>query len=121
MQPVILVALGGAIGSAARYAVYRLMGAGAWPWPTFVVNVAGGLLMGVLTGWLLARGGPEPWRLFLGVGILGGFTTFSAYSLDIVAMLERGQAAGALGYALASMLVATAALAVGLWLARLIA
>ncbi len=116
----LLVALGGAIGAAARYGVYRLVGPASWPWPTFLVNVLGGLLMGLLTGWLLARAGPEALRLFLGVGVLGGFTTFSAYSLDIIALLERGDLVGALGYALASLVVATAALAAGLWLARLV-
>lgn len=120
MLPFLLVAAGGAIGSLARYGVWRLTGAAAWPWSTFVVNVSGGLLMGVLTGWLLARGGPEELRLFLGVGILGGFTTFSAYSLDIVAMIERGNWLGAGLYGLASMLVAALALGLGLWLGRMI-
>ncbi|MFN3592189.1 MAG: fluoride efflux transporter FluC [Thermaurantiacus sp.] len=121
MLPFLLVAAGGAIGSVARYGAWRLAGAAAWPWSTFVVNVSGGLLMGLLTGWLLARGGPEELRLFLGVGILGGFTTFSAYSLDLVAMVERGDWGGALLYGLASMLVAALALAVGLWLGRQLA
>jgi CrcB protein len=118
MLPLLLVAAGGAIGSLARYAVWRIAGAHIWPWSTFVVNVSGGLLMGILTGWLLARGGPEPLRLFLGVGILGGFTTFSTYSLDMVAMVERGDLAGALLYGIGSMLVAALALAAGLWLGR---
>ncbi len=120
MLPVLLVAAGGAIGSVARYGVYRLTGAAGWPWPTFLVNVAGGLLMGLVTGWLLARGGPEPVRLFLGVGVLGGFTTFSAYSLDIVALIERGAWGAAILYALASMIVAALALAAGLWLGRML-
>jgi CrcB protein len=120
MGPFLLVAAGGAIGSAVRYGVWRLVGAAGWPWSTFLVNVTGGLLMGLLTGWLLARGGPEPVRLFLGVGVLGGYTTFSAYSLDMIAMVERGDWAGALAYGLASMLVAALALAAGLWLGRML-
>lgn len=103
----------------ARLGFGRLVGAGsAWPWGTFGVNVVGGLLMGLLAGWLAARGGSEQVRLLLGVGVLGGFTTFSAFSLDVMLLIERGQAGMAMGYALASVLAAVGALALGLWLAR---
>ncbi len=116
----LLVGAGGALGAMARYGVGRAVPAAGWPWPTFTVNILGGLLMGLLVGWLAARGGAgqEPWRLFLAVGMLGGFTTFSAFSLEMVLMLERGQTGQALLYAGASALLAALALMLGLWLMR---
>jgi CrcB protein len=117
----LLVGLGGAVGAMARFGFGRLLGVGgAWPWATFGVNVIGGLLMGLLVGWLAARGGSEQMRLLLGVGVLGGFTTFSAFSLEVMLLIERGQAGLALGYALASAVAAVGALALGLWLTRTI-
>ena len=118
MTSLLLVMLGGALGSGARY----LAGLVApWPWGTLGVNLIGGLLMGLLAG-LLARGaGGEPWRLLLGVGALGGFTTFSAFSLDAVTMLERGAFAAALGYVLASVIGSLASLYAGLSIARVAA
>ena len=97
MSNFLLVALGGGLGAAGRYGVSLALPAkpGEWPWATFSINVAGSLLIGLLAGWLSTRGeAGEPWRLFLGVGVLGGFTTFSAYSLDSVA---AGLAAVAIG------------------------
>lgn len=88
MTRFLIVAAGGALGSMARYGVGvlagRLMGPSAWPWGTLSVNIIGGLLMGALTGWLAFRGGAqaESLRLFTAVGVLGGFTTFSAFSLE---------------------------------------
>lgn len=103
----------------ARFGFGRLLGAGgAWPWGTFGVNVIGGLLMGLLAGWLAARGGSEQMRLLLGVGVLGGFTTFSAFSLEVMLLIERGQAGMAAGYALASAVASVGALALGLWIMR---
>ena len=120
----LLIALGGAAGAVARHLVsarlLRLFGPG-WPHGTLAVNVVGGLLMGLLVGWLAFRGGPdqqERWRLLLGVGFLGGFTTFSAYSLETVLMLERRDYGGAALYTAASVLLSVAALFAGLWLAR---
>lgn len=114
----LLVGLGGALGAMARFGVGRLVGPSDFPWATLAVNIAGGLLMGLLAGWLAARGGGEQLRLFLGVGVLGGFTTFSAFSLEVMLLLERGATGAAAGYVLASVLGAVAALALGLWLAR---
>lgn len=76
--------------------------------------------MGLLVGWLAHRGGAqaETWRLLIGVGLLGGFTTFSAFSLEVALMIERRQMGLALGYALASVIVAVVALFVGLWIMR---
>lgn len=122
MISLLLVMLGGAVGAGARHltgrATLALLGPG-YPYGTLTVNLVGGLLMGILTG-VLARhaAAGEPWRLFLGVGVLGGFTTFSAFSLDIVAMVERGQAGAAIGYALLSTVGAVLALVGGLALAR---
>jgi fluoride exporter len=120
-MPLLLVMLGGAIGAGARYLVGQAMlgwlGPG-FPWWTLLINVAGGLLMGLLTGVLLRWGLGDNWRLFLGVGVLGGFTTFSSFSLEAVTLAQRGAMAAAAGYVLASVAGAIAALVAGLWLAR---
>jgi fluoride exporter len=121
MNPIILVMSGGAIGAGLRYGLSRALpvSAGGWPWPTFAANVLGGLAMGVLTAWVL-RGdnSAEPLRLFVGVGVMGGFTTFSAFSLEMMQMVERGQMGLATGYALASVLLAVGALFVGMMMAK---
>ena len=120
----LLVMIGGALGSGARFLTSRAMI--AWlgpdfPYGTLAVNLVGGLLMGLLVGILARAGGSEDWRLFVGVGVLGGFTTFSAFSLDLVTMLDRGAVAVAIGYALASVIGAAIALFAGLTLARSVA
>jgi CrcB protein len=119
----ILVAAGGASGAVARY------GLGLWagrtlgtelPFGTFIANLLGGLLMGLLVGWLAFRGDAdqERWRLLLGVGALGGFTTFSAFSLETALMIERRHWEIAAIYVTASVLLSVAALFVGLFLGR---
>lgn len=118
----ILVMLGGAIGSAARFAVGRiamgLMGPN-WPWGTLAVNLIGGLAMGLLAGSLARIGdGGEHVRLLIGVGALGGFTTFSAFTLELVNMLERGDLFIGFGYALLSVVGAAVALFGGLLMMR---
>ena len=120
MVNLLLVALGGAIGAAARYGVSLAIPArDGWPWATFAINVSGSLLIGVLAGWLATRAGTgDPWRLLLGVGILGGFTTFSAYSLETLRLIERGEIVGAVAYALGSVIAGLAAVALGLALAK---
>lgn len=117
------VAVGGAVGSVLRYHVGRvvtnLSGPGnAFPWGTLAVNIVGSLAMGALVGWL-ARGSfnpqsAEPWRLFVGIGLLGGFTTFSAFSSELVTLVHRGQVGLAAGYAAASLIAGMAAVIVGL-------
>jgi CrcB protein len=115
---------GGALGAAARWGVGRLLPAsvlaGGWPSATLAVNLVGGLAMGLLAGWLSLRGGGhgQDLRLFLGVGLLGGFTTFSAFSLELMVMLERGRWGLALAYAGLSVVLAVAALALGLAIMR---
>ncbi|WP_334161384.1 fluoride efflux transporter CrcB [Phenylobacterium sp.] len=123
MQTLLYVGLGGALGALARYLVgvqaLRTFGSG-WPYGTFAVNTAGGLLMGLLAGVLAHRGGldQERWRLLLGVGVLGGFTTFSAFSLELALMLEKRAFTSAAVYALASVTLSTLALFAGLLVAR---
>jgi CrcB protein len=114
------VALGGAIGASARYltnvAILRGIGSG-FPWATVVVNILGSFLMGVLVVWLAER---DAMRLapFLLTGILGGFTTFSAFSLDAVALWERGEPMLAAAYVGGSVVLSVAALLAGMALAR---
>ena len=123
MIKLLLVALGGAVGSSARYLfgvqATRLFGAG-WPYGTLGVNVVGGLLMGLLAGWLAQRGGidQERWRVLLGVGVLGGFTTFSAFSLETALMIERRDYGAAAGYVALSVVLSVGALFAGLLLSR---
>ena len=120
MQGLLLVMAGGAIGAGLRYAVslfaaHRL--GAAFPWGTWIVNLAGGLLAGLLLGLIIARGGQaETLRLFVGVGLLGGFTTFSAFSAEASYMLLNGQLWLALAYVATSVLGALALLFLGLWL-----
>ena len=121
MTRFLIVAAGGALGAMARYGLGRLLPVTAgWPWPTLVANVLGGLLMGLLTGWLAFRAGSdnETIRLFAAVGLLGGFTTFSAFSLETVSMIERREFAMAGGYVAVSVVVSIAFLFIGLMLAR---
>ena len=113
----LLVMLGGALGSGARYGVGLMLGGARFPWGTLTVNLAGGLAMGLLIGALARGGGQEAWRLFLGVGVLGGFTTFSSFALDAVTLAERAPGLAAL-YVLGSVAGAIGGVAGGLALAR---
>lgn len=122
MPNLLIVMLGGAIGAAFRYQVGRValqqMGPG-FPWGTLIVNLLGGLLMGILAAIVIADGpGDRPLWLFLGVGVLGGFTTFSAFSLDLFAMLQRNELAIAGAYVGASVAGSVLALMIGYWAGR---
>jgi len=120
----LLVAGGGAIGAGGRHlvnqAALRIIGPG-FPWGTLIVNVVGSLAMGLLIGglvkWLPVSGG-QGFRLFVATGVLGGFTTFSAFSLDIAVMWQRGALVTAFGYVAASVLLSILAVFFGLWLMR---
>lgn len=121
MLNILLVALGGGLGAASRYGVSLAIPAraGEWPWATFAINVAGSLLIGALAGWLAMKGeAGEPWRLLLGVGVLGGFTTFSAYSLETMRLVERNDWLGATMYSLGSVIAGLAAVGLGLLIAK---
>lgn len=118
----LLVMTGGAIGAALRYWVGRVslqhLNPG-FPWGTFIVNLAGGLLIGLLAGTMFTRlSSDHAFWLFAGVGLLGGFTTFSAFSFDLFAMLEQGRYAIAVAYAGGSVAGALVLLCAGYWLAR---
>ncbi|WHU02681.1 MULTISPECIES: fluoride efflux transporter CrcB [unclassified Sphingomonas] len=122
MPPILLVMLGGAFGSAARYLTGKLtLGwfGPDYPWGTLAVNLIGGFLMGMLAGTLAKIGqGGEQWRLLIGVGLLGGYTTFSAFTLDLMNMIERGDYGMGLGYILASVVGSALALFAGLSILR---
>jgi fluoride exporter len=123
MTRLLLVAAGGALGASARWGAgvlaQRLAPGAAWPWATFGVNVLGGLLMGLLVGWLAARStGGDAVRLFAAVGVLGGFTTFSAFSMETALMIERKHLGLAAGYVAASVVFSVASLFLGLMIAR---
>jgi fluoride exporter len=128
MQGSLIVFLGAGIGGALRHAVNlacERLGAAAFPWGTLAVNVAGSFLMGVLAGWLAAKAEGEwthPARLFLGTGVLGGFTTFSAFSLDVALLWERGAPLAAVtGYVAGSVALSIGGLLLGLLLVRSLA
>lgn len=116
----LFVALGGGVGSWLRFATARLVGPTAFPWATLTVNVVGSFAMGLLAGWL-AKSGSEDGRLLLGVGVLGGFTTFSAFSLDFAMLVERGEIGTAAAYAALSLVAGFAGLFAGLALMRSLA
>jgi fluoride exporter len=122
MTVVLSVALGGALGSVARYLmaaqITRWLGAG-FPWGTLAVNVLGGLLIGVLAEAMALKWPVSPeTRALLITGLLGGFTTFSAFSLEVVALAERGALVSALAYVAASVALSVGAVVFGLMLVR---
>ncbi|QND64869.1 fluoride efflux transporter CrcB [Mesorhizobium loti] len=121
MFNLLLVVVGGGIGAGIRHltnmGALRLVGPN-YPWGTMAINIVGSFAMGLFIATLARRGGSNELRLFVATGILGGFTTFSAFSLDFATLWERGATLPAFGYALASVIGAIIALFLGLWLAR---
>jgi CrcB protein len=121
----LIVFLGGGLGAALRHginiAAARLLGT-AFPYGTLIINVLGSLAMGLVIEYFALKSGlPQRWRLFLTTGILGGFTTFSAFSLEAALLYERGQIAGAAIYVVASVVLAIGALFAGLAIVRMLA
>jgi fluoride exporter len=118
----LLVFFGGGLGATLRHAVNVACARGfgtAFPYGTFIINITGSIVMGLIAGYLAFRGeASQPWRLFLMTGILGGYTTFSAFSLDSALLYERGEIGLALFYVLGSVLFSIAGLFAGLALVR---
>ena len=112
----LLAALGGALGALARWGVATALthSPGGWPWATLLVNLTGCLLMGALVAVLTARSPEPPWaRPFLAVGVLGGYTTYSAFAVEVVGLVEAGAPVLAAGYVLVSLLGGVLAVAAG--------
>lgn len=125
MKEIALVAAGGAIGASLRHlvgmAMLRVAGM-SFPWGTLTINIVGSFLMGLFIELLARRlGASNEARLFVATGVLGGFTTFSAFSLDVAVLWERGAAGYAAAYVAASVVGALAALFAGLWVMRALA
>ncbi len=127
MTPYLLVFFGAGLGGALRHGVN--LGCARWcgpdfPWGTLIINVLGSGAMGLLAGWFAFKAG-EGWsqssRLFLTTGVLGGFTTFSAFSLDAILMWERGELGSAFLYIIGSVVLSLVALVLGLALVRSLA
>src|SRR5689334_4491146 len=122
----LIVFVGGGIGAALRHGFNigfaRVLGA-AFPYATLWENVSGSLAMGLLVGWFALRGGvPQHWQLFLTTGILGGYTTFSTFSLDVAVLYERGDNLGlAALYVVLSVALSIAGLFAGMAMVRVIA
>ena len=118
MRLFLLAAAGGAIGSGLRYLVSVFAArfvAVTFPWSTLFVNVVGSFLIGLAAEWALHRlGGTPEWRTFLATGVLGGFTTFSAFALDTAALWRTGASASAVTYVAASVVVSLAAVFAGI-------
>ena len=122
MNGLLYVALGGAFGASGRYGlglwIDRVSGSD-FPYGTMSANILGSFAMGLLVAWLALKGaGSESARLFIGVGLLGGFTTFSSFSLDAINLVRDKGISPFLTYVLSSVVISLLAIAVGLWLGR---
>ncbi len=123
MYALLLVVLGGGIGAGMRHGMN--LGVARWlgtdfPWSTFAINIIGSFLIGVVAAWFAFRNdaASQSLRLFLTTGILGGFTTFSAFSLDFALLFERGEIMAAVGYVVGSVGLSLLAIFAGLWVIR---
>jgi len=122
MQALLIVFLGAGTGGALRHLV-NVFGPSLWgrdfPWSTALINVSGSLAMGLLIGYLALRSDgslPQSVRLFLATGVLGGYTTFSSFSLDAMTLIERGQVGAAVAYVAGTIALGL----IGLWAGLLI-
>ncbi|AMB43866.1 fluoride efflux transporter CrcB [Methylobacterium sp. AMS5] len=116
----LLVFLGAGLGGVMRHGInfWAVRLGASFPWGTLGINVAGSVLMGIVTGWFALRGGPPQARLFVATGILGGFTTFSTFSLEAFTLMERGDGLAAIAYVLVSVLAGIGGLALALIVMR---
>ena len=122
MQPYLLVALGGALGAMARFAIgefFHERVPTTWPYATFLINVSGCLVIAAFLGFSSARAGLNPaWRYLFPIGFVGAYTTFSTYAYETQRLIERGAIGAAAVYLVASNLLGLAAVYLGLWLGR---
>lgn len=118
----LIVFLGGGLGAAFRHGVNVVVGralGNGFPYATFLINISGSLIMGLVAAWFAFKGdASQHWRLFLTTGILGGYTTFSAFSLDAALLYERGAIGLAALYVVGSVVLSIAGLFAGLYLVR---
>jgi fluoride exporter len=118
----LLVFIGGGLGTMLRHAINMICArwfGTAFPYGTFLINISGSVVMGLIAGYLAFKGdAAQPWRWFLMTGILGGYTTFSAFSLDSMLLYERGEIGLAAFYVVGSVVIAIAGLVAGLALMR---
>ena len=122
MKTTLLIGVGSFIGGAGRYLISKTIQTqilSSFPWGTFTVNVAGCFLIGAVMGWSLKSNLTENWQLFLTTGILGGFTTFSAFSLESIRLIQNGNAMIAIFYIALSVLVGLAATFIGFSLIKI--
>lgn len=122
MIMILAIFAGGGLGAALRHGVNVLCAKAfglSFPFGTMTVNIAGSALMGALIGWLALRSGASPLlRAFAATGVLGGFTTFSTFSLDVLVLVERGQTSTAALYTVVTLAGSIAAIFAGIWLVR---
>ncbi|THD42059.1 MAG: fluoride efflux transporter CrcB [Bradyrhizobium sp.] len=124
MQQILLVFVGAGLGGVLRHVLNQVVGRALgtdFPWATFIINVSGSLVMGLFIGWLAFRAGvgwSQHARLFFATGVLGGYTTFSTFSLETILLIERNQIGAALVYVGGSVLIGVFSLWAGLWLMR---
>ena len=118
MNSVLLVSLGGGVGSVLRYLAGMWIGSAAFPWATLAVNAVGSLAIGLFGGWAARFGWSDEMRLLLTTGLCGGFTTFSTFSKESLALAEAGRWCAFAAYAIGSVAIGIAAVALGYWVAR---
>ena len=118
MNSVLLVFLGGGVGSALRYGAGLAVASTTFPYATFAVNAIGSLAIGLFGGWAARFGWSDEMRLLLTTGLCGGFTTFSTFSKESLALAEAGRWIAFAAYAIGSVTIAIAAVALGYWITR---
>ena len=118
IKNILLVGVGGMLGSMLRYVIYMVSGNNAFPYATMVTNIVGSLLIGAIAGYATRNMAFAEWRLFLATGLCGGFTTFSAFSIECVQLLQQNRNIAAIGYACCSILFGVMAAFAGFFFTR---